>query len=334
MAKEQLSNLEITKNQKEIKISKKRIIGVAFFAAFLGLILGDCIESVIAYVIPEISSMFQKIINSDTVSLNLIIRALSIFFATFIAGFLSKKKGVFAGLLTSLFYCFFLLVIIPVSIFFTSGAFKLLIDPQFYNAIQHIFFNYLLIFTFPIGVLGGFLGEKCYSPDIDLDLAKDKITIFGIQWFHYFWILPFIFWIYVAAFIIIGCLCILAFSGGLYFIIHPSLWLSTTWKSYFYVISMVVSFALGLVTVIGLVHFFKLMQYKQTGLSEKWRKFGQILLYGIAIPGLSYFIATICVRMSLQIYQNLSLGIWIIALSFISIPIVVIIVSRILKKIH
>ncbi|MDI6891274.1 MAG: hypothetical protein QMC83_10135, partial [Thermodesulfovibrionales bacterium] len=47
------------------------------------------------------------------------------------------------------------------------------------------------------------LGEKIYSPDKDLDLGNDKLTIFGVRWLHYLWILPFIFYPFLASVIII-----------------------------------------------------------------------------------------------------------------------------------
>jgi hypothetical protein len=43
----------------------------------------------------------------------------------------------------------------------------------------------LVLFILASGI-GGVVGQMLYSPEIDLDLEQQKVTVFGVRWAHYF----------------------------------------------------------------------------------------------------------------------------------------------------
>ncbi len=269
----------------EPKTSKKRIIGAAFF----GFILGGYIDSAFRFTIPNILAMVQKT-GIETAQLNyessiifsLVVRIAIVFFAAAIAGFIARRKGILAGLLANSIY---ILIFAGILIFaILEGTDELVgnISLQLYTFIQ-------FLFIFLASIFGGFLGEKIYSSDKDLDLGNDKLTIFGVRWLHYFWILPFIFYPFLTSVIIIIYAGILTFLADFYFAIHPSLWFNIAWWIYFFIIPMVV-FGAAYIMFGGFIRFYETMQYKQSG-SRGWKKFGQVLLYGIGAPMLSYTLA-------------------------------------------
>lgn len=269
----------------EVTTSKKRIIGAAFF----GLILGGYIDNAFNFTIPRILAMVQKIdpkiaqINYESSIISgFVVPIVIAFFAAATAAFIARRKGILVGLLANSLYTLIFAGILVFAII--KGADELVgnISLQLYAFLQFLFIILASIF-------GGFLGEKYYSPDKDLDLEKDKLTIFGIRWSHYFWILPFIFYPFLASIIIIIYAGILTFLVGYYFSIHPSLWFNIAWWFYFFIIPMAVFFA-GWITFGGFIRFYEVMQYKQTE-PKGWKKFGQVLLYGIGAPMLSYAIA-------------------------------------------
>ena len=269
----------------EVKTSTKRIIGVAFF----GLILGGYIDNAFRVTIPRISAMVQKIdveiaqINYESsIIFKLIVLTIISLFAAGVAAFLGRKKGIWTGLLANSIYILIFTGILVFAII--KGVDELIgsISFQLYAFIQ-------LLLIILASIFGGFIGEKFYSPDKDLDLGNNKLTIFGIRWLHYFWILPFIFYPFLASFIIVIYEAILSFLVDYYFAIHPSLWFKFAWWIYFFIVPMVVSGA-TLIMFGGFIRFCEIMQYKQAE-SKGWKKFGQVFLYGIGAPVLSYALA-------------------------------------------
>jgi len=269
----------------EVTTSKKRIIGGAFF----GLILGGYIDNAFRFTIPNILAMVQRIDietaranYESSIILSLIVRIVIAFFVAFVAGFIARRKGVLTGLLANSIYALIFAGILGFSI--AKGMDKLVgnISLQLYAFLQ-------FLFIILASICGGLLGEKYYTPDKDLDLEKDRLTVFGVRWPHYFWILPFIFYPFLASAIIVIYAGILTFLVDFYFAIHPSLWIKITWWVYFFIIPMVI-FGAAWIMFGGFVRFYEVMQYKQVE-SKGWKKFGQVLLYGIGAPILSYALA-------------------------------------------
>jgi hypothetical protein len=269
----------------EVKTSKKRIIGAALF----GLILGGYIDNAFRFTIPNILAMVQKIdveiaqLNYESsIIFSLVVRLVIAFFAAVIAGFIARRKGILAALLANSIYTLIFAGILIFAIL--EGTDKLVgnISLQLYTFIQ-------FLFTLLASIFGGFFGERIYSPDKDLDLGNDKLTIFGIRWLHYFWILPFIFYPFLTSFIIISYAGVLTFLADFYFAIHPSIWFNVAWWIYFFIIPLVV-FGAAWIMFGGFMRFYEIMQYKQIE-SRGWKKFGQVLLYGIGAPILSYGLA-------------------------------------------
>lgn len=269
----------------EIRTSTKRVAGAGLF----GIILGGYLNKALLFTIPAILSMVQKVDMQvaqtnfkSSVVLVLIVQILVSFFAAVIAAFIARRKGIVVGLLAN---STFILSLAGFLIFAISeGSDELVghISLQLYTFIA-------FLFTVFAGVFGGFLGQRFYSPDKDLDLGSDKLTVFGIRWAHYFWVLPFIIYPYLASIIMIIYAGALSFLVNFYFGIHPSLWLNVAWWIYFFIIPMGVFFAVW-ITFRGLIRFYEVMRYKQTW-SSGWKKFGLVLLYGIGAPILSYTIA-------------------------------------------
>lgn len=296
----------------EIKISKRRIIGAAFF----GLILGVFLDNAITFTIPNILAMIQKTdveitrMNYESSTFpSLIVLPITSFFAAGIAAFIARKKGIFTGLLAN---SIFILVYAGLLIFaIVKGTDELVGDISFQ---LYMFIQFLSIFLASIS--GGFLGEKFYSPDKDLDLGNDKLTIFGIWWPHYFWILPFILYPFLTSFIIIIYVSILTLLVDFYFTIHPSLWLNIAWWIHFFIVPIMILLAI-VVMFFGFIRFYGVIQYKQIE-SKGWRKFGQILLYGVGAQILSYALAYLGALITHNMSQPAA-GDWKLGLIFLSI---------------
>lgn len=267
------------------KISKKRIIGAAFF----GFIVGYYLNSAFEYTLPRIFSIVKKVsieggyvIYADSVILSLILSILAIFFAGMVAGFLARGKGILVGLLANSISIILFGGVLILAIFWGEDVFIGHISAQLYAFIG---FSLAILAS----IFGGYFGQKFYSPENDLDFGQTKLTVFGIRWFHYFWILPFIIYSFLATFIIVAYAGILVALADIYFTIHPSLWLKISWWGFLFfmpVLGMIAIYILGF----AFVRFWELMQYRQTK-SKGWERFGKILLYGIGAPVLSFFIA-------------------------------------------
>jgi hypothetical protein len=269
----------------EITTSTKRVVGAALF----GIILGGYLNKALSFTIPAILSMVQKIdlqvaqINfKSSIVLVLIVQILVSFFAAVVAAFIARRKGVLVGLLSNSTFIILLAVYLISAI--SEGSDELVghISLQLYTFIS-------LLLTVLAGIFGGFFGQRFYSPDKDIDLGNDKLTVFGMRWAHYFWVLPFIIYPYLASIIMIIYAVTLCLLADFYFGIHPSLWLNVAWWIYFFAVPIGVFFAVW-ITFRGLIRFYELMQYRQMR-SRGWKKFGLVLLYGIGAPILSYSIA-------------------------------------------
>ena len=139
------------------------------------------------------------------------------------------------------------------------------------------------------GIFGGYFGEKLYSPERDFDLGKNKLTVFGIRWFHYFWIFPIVLYSFLATFIIAVYAAILIALADLYFTIHPSLWLSFSWWAFLIFMPIFGGIPIYLL-FFSFGRFWDLMQYQQVK-SNGWKRIMKILLHGIGAPCLASIIA-------------------------------------------
>jgi len=138
--------------------------------------------------------------------------------------------------------------------------------------------------------VGGFLGQKLYSPERDLDLNQAKVTVFGVRWAHYFWIVPFIYLGFLESLISIIHGGIVMLVADVSFAWHPSLWLNATWSLFFTLGPSLIALSAWM-TGRSFVRFHKVVQYRQTGRPKGWRKFGQVLLYGVGVPAIAYTVA-------------------------------------------
>jgi len=275
-----ISNAEI-----EIKTSTKRIIGAIFF----GLILSGYIDNAFRYAIPRIISIAQKIEldlalikYESSILINLIICTIIGFFVATLSAFLARRKGIIVGILANSIY----ILLIGAGLILAIVA---SVDELIGNISLQLFLLLRFLLLLLASIFGGIIGEKYYSPDVDLDLDKDKVTVFGVRWFHYIWILPFIIYPYITSLIIFIYSGILIFIADLYFSFHPSVWFKLTWWFYFAFAPLLVMFAAATMFG-GFSRFWEIMQYKQIE-SRGWRRFGQVLLFGIGAPILAWALA-------------------------------------------
>lgn len=275
-----ISNAEI-----EIRTSTKRLIGAVFF----GLILSGYIDNAFRFTIPRIISIAQKIEldlalikYESSILLNLFIGTAIGFFVAAVSAFLARRKGIIVGILSNSIY----ILLIGAGLILAVVA---SVDELIGNISLQLFAFIKLFLLLLASIFGGIIGEKYYSPNVDLDLDKDKVTIFGVRWFNYLWILPFIIYPYLTSLIILIYSGILIFIADFYFMFHPSVWFKFTWWFYFAFAPLLVIFAAGAMFG-GFPRFWEIMQHKQTE-SRGWKKFGQILLFGIGAPVLAWALA-------------------------------------------
>lgn len=284
-----------------ITTSGKRVVGAAFFgsvsAAYIWIaadiaiprILADAqkIDFEAAYAAYESSALL-------TVG-ELITRA---FAGAVCAGFLARRKGIVAGLLSSLVYILAAGYILLLS--FSGHYTRVAQLPSADEMPGMISFQLQVLLQLVLlilaGCVGGLIGEKLYVPDRDLDLEQEKLTVFGVRWAHYFWILPFIYLAFLASFILIVYGVITAFLADLSYAWHPSLWFNVTWWIFFPLAPFVIYLS-AWITLGGFVRFYKVMQYRQTA-TRGWGKVGRVFLYGVGAPALSYTAAAIGVNIA------------------------------------
>ncbi|MFA5460243.1 MAG: hypothetical protein WC283_02875 [Candidatus Paceibacterota bacterium] len=304
----------------KIKTSKWRIIGTAFF----GFLLGRYSIQSFEYTIPRIFSIIKKVgieegyeIYANSTILSLILTVLVMFLASVVAGFLARKKGILVGLLANSFSIILLGLVFYLAIIGKENLYIGNIPAQLYTSIS--FISVILV-----SILGGYLGQKYYSPEIDLDLEKNRLTIFGIRWFHYFWIFPLIIYSFLSTAIIAIYASILVSLAGFYYTVHPSIWFSS-WLIYLFFVPALVMIAVYLLGF-AFIRFWELMQYGQE-ISKGWKHFLWLLLYGVGVPILSFFITAnvieITYNMSKPITGDWKLGIGLVLI----IPTIIFIVN-------
>jgi len=276
---------------------RQRVAGAALF----GFLCGGYAQNAADRTIPVIMSIVQRTdmeasqANYESSSLyHTAVLVICAFVGAATAGFLARRKGILAGILSNSPY-----ILIAVYILFASVA------PQYFAALSRLpmaedlagdtsaQFQILwrLILFILAASMGGFLGHKLYATELDLDLDQARVTIFGIRWAHYFWILPFIYLAFLASVLMIVYAGFTVLLADLSFAWHPSLWFDSAWNWGFPVGPFLVWLAV-LITGASFVRFYEVMQYRQTDL-RGWRKVGRVFLYGVGAPALSYAMAVL-----------------------------------------
>ena len=157
---------------------KQRVLGSALF----GLLCGGYVQNAADRTIPAIMSMAQRI-ELETAHENYqdsaLYRTSVILFATFLgasaAGFLARRKGILAGILSASPYILFVAYVLFVSTaplsFPALSRLPLAGDLAGDSSIQFQALLRLVLYTLA-ALTGGFLGHRLYAPRIDLDLGN------------------------------------------------------------------------------------------------------------------------------------------------------------------
>lgn len=265
----------------DVKTSKKRYIGAIFF----GLILILFISKAFDYSLPAIiSSVSHEDITSVKLKydeggyriLLLLNLMFSILLSSFLGSFLARKKGMLIGFFVSL----------PMTLLYLISC---IFSPEWFFLV-----GFLLSLT--CGILGGYLGEKTYSEEFDLDLQNKKRTIFGVRWGHYFWILPLIFSPYLASLFLAIYVLIKSLIVEINFAIHPSLWLNFSYWFFFFLIWPLIMAPIYLLGW-GFIKFWESMQIKidENKKSNKFINFLKIFFLGIIVPIIAWGVYIISV---------------------------------------
>ncbi|MGD0324894.1 MAG: hypothetical protein ABSD45_14275 [Terriglobia bacterium] len=279
--------------------SKKRIAGASLFGLLSAMYILNAAEETI----PRILGMAQKVDLRSAQNLydsSDVLRSVVFFVTAFMgaatAGFLSRRRGVLAGILSNSIYLaiFGYLFVHPAALEPTPRpAFGLASHLPLPGSVQGQMALRLILLVL-VAAAGGLIGQSFYSSEVDLDVGQDKLTVFGVRWAHYFWIIPLIYLVYLESAIIIAYAVVVVFLSDFSFAWHPSLWISPTWWIWWLVFPV----APGLVylaiwiSAVGFVRFFAIMQRQQTK-TQGWKKVGLVLLYGIGAPSLSYTVAAL-----------------------------------------
>lgn len=278
----------------ETQTSALRILGAAFF----GFLLGSIVRGIVNYTVPIVLMRINHIRLEDAQNIyrsslfaNILLSAVIVFVTAAVAGFLAKRSGAFVGILTN---------IIP--IFFLAGAMAYTIvlgaNPLGVAASSACFQLFLMIVA---SAIGGIYGQYFYKEERDLDLGKDKLTIFGIYLPHYLWMIPMILYPFISSIVVIVYAWIFTFSTDLFFVIHPNLWINVAWWFYFFINPFLI-FASSLLMIYAFSRFWKVMQYRQSFYTG-WERFVQVLMYGFGVPIIVRMMANFAIRATDNMYK-------------------------------
>jgi hypothetical protein len=276
---------------------RQRIIGGAFF----GLLVGAYAQNAAAYTLPAIISYVQgtdletaKEIYDDSSFYRTLVIIIFTFLGGVAAGLLARRRGTLAGILSSSPY-----------IFAAGYILIALVGPQYAPIFSKLPFAadmagdtsiasqilLRLILIALAGSFGGFIGQKLYAPAIDLDLGQTKVTVFGVRWAHYFWILPVIYVAFLASVLMIIYAGITVIFADISFAWHPSLWFNFAWN-WGFPVGLILVWLAAWITGVSFVRFYSLMQYGQTSL-RGWKRVGLVILCGVGAPTLTYTLAAL-----------------------------------------
>ena len=158
--------------------------------------------------------------------------------------------------------------------------------------ISYQLYQFLLFATVVIAsVAGPLIAQHVSDGTWDPDLKQSRVTIFGVRWGHYFWILPLVVYPCLASLIMAIYAGVLAFLSSFYVALHPSLWFSFGWMASFGLNPMAVYGAFWLV-LHGMERFLQVMAPGPRRMS-KLATFWRVLLYGVLMPTLAFSVAAI-----------------------------------------
>ena len=268
------------------QVSKKRIIGSMLF----GFIMGSYLESSVTYSVPVILSLVQRTdieiaeaVYNSSFAIKVILRIIIPFIVSLTATFLVRKGKIFIGFFANSLSIILLTILLATDIYY--GYFDLI----WKSLIQ-------LILVIAFSVLGTISANSLYSHDLDLDIENERVTIFGIRWFHYFWILPFCLFPFTSSFILVVYAGVLELLAELYYGIHPSFWLNLIWWIYFFIIPILLTIIFYIILG-GFSFFFKFMQNSQVDI-KGWRKLLIVLACGFGAPLLSWYLTVIVLNIT------------------------------------
>jgi hypothetical protein len=320
----------------ETKTSKKRVVGSALFAFVSALY----IQNAAYQTIPAIMVMTQKTdiataqANYDASDLlHSTIMVGSAFVGAVTAGFLARRKGIWAGILADSPYILFLGYVLFLSIAGGhSDTFSQLPLADVLSTDTSFWLGILLRLALVIlaASIGGLVGQRLYSPDRDLDLGQEKITIFGVRWPHYFWIIPLIYLAFLASAIIILYAGAAALVADFSFAWHPSLWFNLITRFIFLPLAPFLVYVAGWITARGFVRFFEVMQYRQKAFNG-WKKLWRVFVFGVGAPAVSYTIAALGADAAHAIPKPAE-GDWKVAVGLIAIVLVIGCIGSLISK--
>jgi hypothetical protein len=240
---------------------------------------------------PTIISMIQgvnEVTATDQYSASAVFPFLTFAFGTLlgsgVAAFLARKRAVLTGLLAGAPFAALFLTFTVLAV--TRG------DADLVGSVSYQLYEFLLFATVVVAsVAGALIAQRALDSGWDPDLNQKKVTIFGVRWGHYFWILPLVVYPYLASLIMALYAGVLAFLSSYYVAFHPSLWFSFGWMASFGLNPIAVYFAFWLVFQ-GMERFLTVMAHGPSRM-RKLAKFWRVILYGLLAPALAFSVAAI-----------------------------------------
>ncbi|MBI3666358.1 MAG: hypothetical protein HY236_09060 [Acidobacteria bacterium] len=272
---------------KEAPFSVKRLLGAALFGCLITSYGAKACE----FTVPTIISIIENIDKeaaTDQYQSSAWFACAALGFGALlgsgVAAFLARRYVMVAGLLANLPFVLLFLKKLGVAIAERDDSLYGSLSFQLYSFLQ------VSVALLASGV-GAMIGQKLYSRQWDPDLSSDKVTIFGVRWGHYFWILPVVVYPYLSSLIMAVYAGVLTLLADYYVAFHPSLWFSLSWMANAMLNPLAVYFAFWLVFR-GFGGFLAMMRYGQSAVRGVG-KFGRVLLYGIVLPSLSFGVAAV-----------------------------------------
>jgi hypothetical protein len=271
-----------------VPTSAKRILGAALFGLLLSALLVFSANDTIPRLMVLSSGSDLTTARSQFETMGLLrLGSFIIAVATgaFFAGFLSRGKGIIAGLFANSLN-------IGLFWFIMYGEFSgsRLVDAPFGIFAPKVELIVVVCLAALVAAIAGHAGAQAYTSEADLDQQQGPATMFGIRWWHYFWIFPVVYFAFVESLIIVAYAWVNVMWKDTSYAWHPSLWFSlSAW--FFLVLGFALAYAATLVAFGGLVRFHQTMEHGSE--FHGWGKIGKILLYGVGAPALSYPLAAL-----------------------------------------
>ncbi|GEM_PF-5320276 len=292
--------------QQTTSISRKRILGSAIFGTFIAWIANYATENAIGevYSIYKNKDLYDVIIQFRTSEFGFgviafICVAIGCLVGSIAATFLSRGKTILPSIIMGVFEILQGIILLPISILPMLMAKKIVPEDgsikyyfqsvySFLFSKEHVMenitaFGVNIPIIFIACIIGYFIAKKIYKPQFDLDFKNNKLTLFGVRWFHYIWI-SFVLLLYFLSFIQIPVAVVHALTSLLFQLTHPSHWLDF---SYFLTNLVINPMLLALATILsiqGFIRFFALMQYGVK--SNVFIKVIKVVLLGYLLPNI------------------------------------------------